>query len=138
MAPMTNADESPTNHLTLFWLNISLFIVSTLWYDQQPTHASFKHIFSIFSQIQEKTCHCTITYRPLSIDPRRKLKRLADMWHCCFQDWSLFFCCAVNAWCIKTKTDNIFLCYYAIHISLYPKRHTIFFSLFTTRQSVFG
>ena len=31
MAPMTNADESPTNRLTLFWLNISLFIVSTLW-----------------------------------------------------------------------------------------------------------
>ena len=30
MAPMTNADESPTNRLTLFWLNISLFIVSTL------------------------------------------------------------------------------------------------------------
>ena len=32
MAPMTNDDESPTNRLTLFWLNISLFIVSTLWY----------------------------------------------------------------------------------------------------------
>ena len=31
IAPMTNADESPTNRLTLFWLNISLFIVSTLW-----------------------------------------------------------------------------------------------------------
>ena len=30
MAPMTNADESPTNRLTLFWLNISLFVVSTL------------------------------------------------------------------------------------------------------------
>ena len=31
MAPMTNADESPTNRLTFFWLNISLFLVSTLW-----------------------------------------------------------------------------------------------------------
>ena len=30
MAPMTNADESPTNRLTLSRLNISLFIVSTL------------------------------------------------------------------------------------------------------------
>ena len=30
MAPMTNADESSTNRLTLFWLNISLFVVSTL------------------------------------------------------------------------------------------------------------
>ena len=36
MAPMTNADESPTNRLTLFWLNISLFIVSTLWHGRQP------------------------------------------------------------------------------------------------------
>ena len=34
MAPMTNADESPTNRLTLFWLNISLFTVSTLWHDR--------------------------------------------------------------------------------------------------------
>ena len=28
---MTNADESPTNRLTLFWLNFSLFLVSTIW-----------------------------------------------------------------------------------------------------------
>ena len=31
MAPMTNADESPTNRLTLFSIYLSLFIVSTLW-----------------------------------------------------------------------------------------------------------
>ena len=30
MAPMTNADESPTNGLTLFPIYLSLFIVSTL------------------------------------------------------------------------------------------------------------
>ena len=32
MAPMTNADESPTNRLTLFPIYLSLFIVSTLWW----------------------------------------------------------------------------------------------------------
>ena len=32
MAPMTNADESPTNRLTLFPIYLSLFIVSTLWH----------------------------------------------------------------------------------------------------------
>ena len=32
MAPMTNADESPTNCLTLFPIYLSLFIVSTLCY----------------------------------------------------------------------------------------------------------
>ena len=31
MAPMTNADESPTNRLTLFPTYLSLFVVSTLW-----------------------------------------------------------------------------------------------------------
>ena len=30
MAPMTNADESPTNRLTLFPIYLSLFIVSTI------------------------------------------------------------------------------------------------------------
>ena len=30
MAPMTNADESPTNRVTLFPIYLSLFIVSTL------------------------------------------------------------------------------------------------------------
>ena len=30
MAPMTNADKSPTNRLTLFPIYLSLFIVSTL------------------------------------------------------------------------------------------------------------
>ena len=42
MAPMTNADESPTNRLTLFWLNISLFIVSTLWYYKERNVQSKK------------------------------------------------------------------------------------------------
>ena len=32
MAPMTNADESPTNRLTLFMIYLSLFVVSTLWW----------------------------------------------------------------------------------------------------------
>ena len=32
MVPMTNADESPTNRLTLFPIYLSLFIVSTLCY----------------------------------------------------------------------------------------------------------
>ena len=31
MVPMTNADESPTNRLTLFPIYLSLFVVSTLW-----------------------------------------------------------------------------------------------------------
>ena len=31
MAPMTNADEPPTNRLTLFPIYLSLFVVSTLW-----------------------------------------------------------------------------------------------------------
>ena len=30
MAPMTNADESSTNRLTLFPIYLSLFVVSTL------------------------------------------------------------------------------------------------------------
>ena len=30
MAPMTNADESPTNRLTLFPIYLSLFVVCTL------------------------------------------------------------------------------------------------------------
>ena len=49
MAPMTNADESPTNRLTLFCLNISLFIVSTLW----PYAFSYLpvSIYSIYSLI---------------------------------------------------------------------------------------
>ena len=38
MAPMTNADESPTNRLTLFPLYLSLFIVSTLWYNGCIVH----------------------------------------------------------------------------------------------------
>ena len=37
MAPMTNADESPTNRLTLFPIYLSLFIVSTLCYNQPLT-----------------------------------------------------------------------------------------------------
>ena len=36
MAPMTNADESPTNRLTLFPIYLSLFIVSTLCRDPNP------------------------------------------------------------------------------------------------------
>ena len=36
MAPMTNADESPTNRLTLFPIYLSLFVVSTLCLKQEP------------------------------------------------------------------------------------------------------
>ena len=39
MAPMTNADESPTNRLTLFPIYLSLFIVSTLW--QNSSRSTF-------------------------------------------------------------------------------------------------
>ena len=42
MAPMTNADESPTNRLTLFPIYLSLFIVSTLWRWQQYIWRSTK------------------------------------------------------------------------------------------------
>ena len=38
MAPMTNADESPTNRLTLFPIYLSLLIVSTLWPHSQKRH----------------------------------------------------------------------------------------------------
>ena len=34
MAPMTNADESQTNRLTLFPIYLSLFVVSTLCLDR--------------------------------------------------------------------------------------------------------
>ena len=43
MAPMTNADESPTNRLMLFPIYLSLFIVSTLWY--------YHYIISFFSKL---------------------------------------------------------------------------------------
>ena len=41
MAPMTNADESPTNRLTLFPIYLSLFIASTLWYQAIFTRNKF-------------------------------------------------------------------------------------------------
>ena len=41
MAPMTNADESPTNRLTLFPIYLSLFIVSTLCYSRELKQATF-------------------------------------------------------------------------------------------------
>ena len=62
MAPMTNADESPTNRLTLFPIYLSLFIVSTLW----CYTASSKKVVPRKSKIQitkykiqEKVCHIT-------------------------------------------------------------------------------
>ena len=36
MAPMTNADESPTNRFTLFPIYLSLFVVSTLCFQTAP------------------------------------------------------------------------------------------------------
>ena len=45
MAPMTNADESPTNRLTLFPIYLSLFIVSTLWHGWQRVET--KTVFSV-------------------------------------------------------------------------------------------
>ena len=41
MAPMTNADESPTNRLTLFPIYLSLFIVSKSKYIKR-VHSSQK------------------------------------------------------------------------------------------------
>ena len=41
MAPMTNADESPTNRLTLFPIYLSLFIVSTLWWNCESLFVKF-------------------------------------------------------------------------------------------------
>ena len=46
MAPMTNADESPTNRLTLFPIYLSLFIVSTLC--PREARRSRLHIEKIF------------------------------------------------------------------------------------------
>ena len=42
MAPMTNADESPTNRLTLFPIYLSLFVVSTLCLNLAST--CIKHV----------------------------------------------------------------------------------------------
>ena len=47
MAPMTNADESPTNRLTLFPIYLSLFIVSTLWWS---VFTQFR-VFPIFTSV---------------------------------------------------------------------------------------
>ena len=62
MAPMTNADESPTNRLTLFPIYLSLFIVSTLWHYanellklwSQPVSLELFHQFlKFFSQLPQ-------------------------------------------------------------------------------------
>ena len=42
MAPMTNADESPTNRLTLFPIYLSLFIVSKSRYYKEGNVQSKK------------------------------------------------------------------------------------------------
>ena len=49
MAPMTNADESPTNRLTLFPIYLSLFIVSTLWSRAQTYHSNRPYRLLYFS-----------------------------------------------------------------------------------------
>ena len=57
MAPMTNADESPTNRLTLFPIYLSLFIVSTLWYCWQHwTMWAAQHCSRLFSSTLNKLC----------------------------------------------------------------------------------
>ena len=49
MVPMTNADESPTNRLTLFPIYLSLFIVSTLCYGSGVlTIGEFNFLFSLY------------------------------------------------------------------------------------------
>ena len=48
MAPMTNADESPTNRLTLFPIYLSLFIVSTLWNLWYHSNTRVKQSMRIF------------------------------------------------------------------------------------------
>ena len=49
MAPMTNADESSTNRLTLFPIYLSLFIVSTLCFSLYFQKITFKASSSFFS-----------------------------------------------------------------------------------------
>ena len=44
MAPMTNADESPTNRLTLFPIYLSLFVVSTLCLNAFSSFNSFRQL----------------------------------------------------------------------------------------------
>ena len=51
MAPMTNADESPTNRLTLFPIYLSLFIVFTLppsWQYIGHTSCYTEHNWSVY------------------------------------------------------------------------------------------
>ena len=64
MAPMTNADKSPTNRLTLFPIYLSLFIVSTLWsYPFLLTiHGWCKLIFSSLHRVVGTTCKATQRY----------------------------------------------------------------------------
>ena len=50
MAPMTNADESPTNRLTLFPIYLSLFIVSTLC----QRSANWGNVITIFMYVGGK------------------------------------------------------------------------------------
>ena len=47
MAPMTNADESPTNRLTLFPIYLSLFVVSTLWQGADKIKACARVAFKL-------------------------------------------------------------------------------------------
>ena len=56
MAPMTNADESPTNRLTLFPIYLSLFIVSTLCREGRQSTGSL-----VTRQTIGKTLHIYIT-----------------------------------------------------------------------------
>ena len=59
MAPMTNADESPTNRLTLFPIYLSLFVVSTLCPDPLGRGTKGSGIIHLFSpQILEIRYYC--------------------------------------------------------------------------------
>ena len=71
MAPMTNADESPTNRLTLFPIYLSLFIVSTLWCGA-PEPKTLQALFR---------CH--------QVDVRMCSHRCQDVFTSLAPDWTL-------------------------------------------------
>ena len=54
MAPMTNADESPTNRLTLFPIYLSLFVVSTLCLGGSWANFSLLLRYNVILQIESK------------------------------------------------------------------------------------
>ena len=91
MAPMTNADKSPTNRLTLFPIYLSLFVVSTLWprrprltsYSSFPFHHLCLHImYSSFHFRQIKSSLVNPTLRGTSQGNRYFNKEIINNFPC--------------------------------------------------------